>query len=64
MPIVFRHDQSADGEARENDRREIVDRELPELNHESENAGESPRSVRRNQAAFILIMPGAPNDWM
>ena len=28
MPVVFRNDPSADGEARENDRREIVDREL------------------------------------
>ena len=40
MPIIFRYDEYSNGEAGEDDGREVVDGELPELNHEPENAGE------------------------
>ena len=58
MPIVFRHDPGANSEAGENDRREIVDRDLAELNHEAENAGESPALCSAEPSGVHLHHPG------
>ncbi len=42
MPVVLRYHPSANRESRKNDRGEIVDRKLAQLNHEAKNAGERP----------------------
>ena len=56
--------QTKKNEARQQSRAEDVDNQKsPEIDHETEDAGETSRARCANQAALIFTIPGAPNDW-